>query len=286
MANSQSTTSALLMLAANLAVAVLKLVAAAWTNSSAMFSEAIHSLVGISSHALQHVGLRRFPRPEHSTAAAHGFVQQREREKAFWGFVVGMLLFSMGAGVSVYDGVHKFLDPQPLTDAHINYVVLAAAMVLTAHGTLQAVREAGVRQNGAGLFDALRDAKDPMLFTLVMKSIAAMVGLVAALAGVMASHLVGLIWADGLASIAISLVMALVAMFLAIELRSLITEERIRTKSEHTAGDAAPAASDDLARVPPAAVLASLPRDGELDPGAAPSGAVQGKKAKKSRRRS
>lgn len=284
------------MLGANLAVAVAKLVAAAWTNSSAMLSEAIHTIVGVLSQALQHAGLRRSQRLGYITDEAPSFVQERER--AFWGFVVGVLLFSMGAGVSIYDGVHKFLDPRPLTDAHIDYVVLAVAMVLTAYGTLQAAREASLRQPDAKLFEALRDARDPTLFTIVLKNIAAMAGLVAALAGIMASQLAGFMWADGLASIAVGLVMALVAVALAIELRSHITSglhqhEDIAAQGAHAAGDLAPTAGGE--KNPGAAATADADADadvaaaqpaGDLAPDATHTGVVRGKKAKKNRRRS
>lgn len=283
------------MLGANLAAAVAKLVAAAWTNSSAMLSEAIHTLVGVSSEALQLAGLRRSRRMENLADGAHPFVQ--EREGAFWGFVVGVMLFSMGAGVSIYDGVHKVLAPRPLTNAHINYVVLAAAMVLTAYGTLQAIREARGRQPGAKLFDTLREAKDPALFTNVLKQIAAMAGLVAALAGIMASHLAGLTWADGLASIVIGLVMALVAILLAIEQRSLITSvfdtsaldynDGIGADGGHAADRLTPTAGGggESNPVVAAALALATPADGDMDPDASHSGMIRSKKAKKNRRR-
>lgn len=289
LAGSRSTIAVLLMLGANLAVVVAKLTAAAWTNSSAMLSEAIHSLVGISSEALQQVGLRR---SEHSEGAADGVhTVATALESAFWGLVVGVLLFSMGAGVSIYDGVHKLFDPQPLADAHINYVVLAVAMCLAAPATIEAVRDVGARHPEMGMFEALRRAQDATLFTRVVKNIAAMAGLVIALSGVLAAHLMGVAWADGLASVAIGLLMALVAAFMAIELRSLITGEpadyeTIADVGVQPAGYLVSASS--LENIPLLTALAdeASPVEGEVDPDVTHSGSARGKKAKKNRRRS
>ena len=299
-AGPQSTTGIVLMLGANLAIAVAKLVAAAWTNSSAMLSEAIHTLIGIFSESLQHAGLRRSRRLDHTGPDAHAFVH--EREKAFWGLLVGVLLYSMGAGVSIYDGVQKFVAPLPLIDAHFNYIVLAAAMVVSAYGALQSIGRIGVRAPGNSLFDALKDRQDPALFSDVLKNIAAMAGLIVALAGIMAAHLGGYIWADGLASIAIGLVMALVAILLAIELRSHITVTDVAAKSAHTGdgdeADGTPMAGIEAPHERTAMAVAKFfvsddgePResviiDAELDPSAPQSGAARTRKAKKNRRRS
>ncbi|MGD9669303.1 MAG: cation diffusion facilitator family transporter [Hyphomicrobiaceae bacterium] len=289
MVSSQSTTRFLLILAASFAVAIAKLVASAWTNSSAMLSEAIHSLVGISSQALQHVGLKRSLQSECEADEARAF--DRARESAFWGFIVGVLLFSMGAGVAIYDGVHKIFEPQPLTDAHINYVVLGVAMCLTAPAALQSVGEVSVRQAGTGLFAALRNSQDAALFNQVVRNFAAMAGLIVALVGTMAAHLGGVLWADGLASVAIGLVMALVAVFMAIELRTFITggviaQEIVVSGGTRTASDAVAVAQQDRPNVLPAAAERTTPPDAHVDPGTAHSGMARGKKAKKNRRRS
>ncbi len=222
MARSDSTIFVLIALGANLGIALAKFAAAAWTNSSAMLSEAIHSLVDTSNQALLLLGLKRSKRP---ADAAHPFGYSKELY--FWGFVVAVLLFSMGAGVSIYEGVHKLLDPHPISDPHINYIVLAVAMVLEGYSTYRAVKEFNRRQPGKKLVEALRQSKDAALFTVVLEDIAAMTGLTLALLGVMAAHLLGFHWGDGAASVAIGLLLALVAIFMAIEIRSLIIGEAV-----------------------------------------------------------
>ncbi|MCB1506308.1 MAG: cation diffusion facilitator family transporter [Hyphomicrobiaceae bacterium] len=213
-------------LSANLGIAVAKFAAAAWTGSSAMLSEAIHSLVDTSNQVLLMIGLKRSHRP---ADARHPFGYSKELY--FWGFVVAVLLFSMGAGVSIYEGVHKLTDPQPISDPHINYIVLALAMALEGFALFKATGELKRRHPGKPIAQALRQSKDAALFTVVLEDIAAVTGLAMALAGVMASHLAQIYWADGLASIAIGLLLAMVAIFMSIEIRSLIIGEAVSAET-------------------------------------------------------
>ena len=221
-ARAQSTTLVLIALGANLGIAISKFAAATWTGSSAMLSEAIHSLVDTSNQALLLLGLKRAARPADAT---HPFGYSKELY--FWGFVVAVLLFSMGAGVSIYEGVHKLAAPLPLSDPHINYIVLAVAMALEGYSTYRAVGECRARHGNRRLFDALRQSKDAALFTVVLEDVAALAGLTLALLGVLASHMLGLHWADGAASVMIGLLLAFVAVFMAIEIRSLIIGEAV-----------------------------------------------------------
>ncbi|MFV0369399.1 MAG: cation diffusion facilitator family transporter [Hyphomicrobiaceae bacterium] len=222
MAKSDSTTFVLIALGANLAIAVAKFAAAAWTNSSAMLSEAIHSLIDTFNQGLLYIGIKRSRR---AADAAHPFGYSKELY--FWGFVVAVLLFSMGAGVSIYEGAHKLTAPTPITDPFVNYIVLAIAMSLEGYSTYRAVREFNDRHKGEGLVQAVRQSKDVALFTVVLEDIAAMFGLTFALLGVLAAHQLGWHWADGLASIAIGLLLAMVAVFMSIEIRSLIIGEAV-----------------------------------------------------------
>jgi cation diffusion facilitator family transporter len=210
----------LVALGANLGIAIAKFAAAAWTGSSAMLSEAIHSLVDTSNQALLLLGLKRSARP---ADALHPFGYSKEIY--FWSFVVAVLLFSMGAGVSIYEGVHKVLAPHPITDPHVNYIVLGIAIALEGLSTWKAVGEFNRRYAGQGMFTALRRSKDAALFTVVLEDIAALAGLVLAMAGVAAAHLLAIEWADGVASIAIGLLLASVAAFMSVEIRSLIVGE-------------------------------------------------------------
>ena len=220
MAAGGSTGVVLVALAANLGIAVAKFAAATWTGSSAMLSEAIHSLVDTSNQGLLLLGLKRSQRP---ADVAHPFGYSKEIY--FWSFVVAVLLFSMGAGVSIYEGVHKVMDPHPISDPHINYIVLGIAIALEGVSTFKAVGEFNRRYAGRGMLEALRRSKDATLFTVVLEDIAALVGLVIALCCVAAAHLLGLHWADGAGSIAIGVLLAAVAAFMSIEIRSLIVGE-------------------------------------------------------------
>lgn len=220
MAAGGSTSVVLVALGANLGIALAKFAAAAWTGSSAMLSEAIHSLVDTSNQGLLLLGMKRSARPADDR---HPFGYSRE--VYFWSFVVAVLLFSMGAGVSIYEGIHKLADPHPIHDPHINYIVLGIAMALEGVSTWKALSEFNTRYSGRGLIAALRQSKDAALLTVVLEDLAAMTGLVVALLGVMAAHLLGYDAADGIASILIGLILAFVAAFMAIEVKSLLVGE-------------------------------------------------------------
>ena len=161
----------LIALAANLGIALAKFAAAAWTRSSAMLSEAIHSLVDTSNQALLLYGIARSQRP---ADANHPF--GHSRELYFWSFVVAVLLFSMGAGVSIYEGITKLHDPHPISDFWINYSVLGVALALEGVSAYKALSEFGARRGSRGWFAALRASKDAALFTVVLEDLAAVTG--------------------------------------------------------------------------------------------------------------
>lgn len=215
-----STGVVLVALGCNLGIAAAKFAAAAWTGSSAMLSEAIHSLVDTSNQGLLLVGLKRSRRP---ADARHPFGYAREIY--FWSFIVAILLFSLGAGVSLYEGVEKLLHPHPITDVKINYIVLAIAILLEGVSTWKALSEFNTRRNGRGLLAALRASKDPTLFTVVLEDLAALSGLVVALVGIFAASEFGFSAGDGIASVVIGLILAGVAAFMSIEIQGLIIGE-------------------------------------------------------------
>ncbi len=167
-------------------IAVTKFVAATLTGSSAMFSEAVHSLVDTGNQALMLYGIKRSRRP---ADARHPFGYGRELY--FWAFIVAILLFSTGAGVSVYEGIHKILDPQPVTDAYLNYIVLGLAMVFEGAAFWFALREFNRVKGGRGYLAAVRVSKDPALFTVLLEDAAALLGLVIAFVGISLAQVLG-----------------------------------------------------------------------------------------------
>lgn len=208
--------------ACNLGIAVAKFIAAAWTQSSAMASEAIHSLVDTSNQLLLLFGISRAARPPD---AQHPFGYGKEIY--FWSFIVAMVLFALGAGVAIYEGIEKIFRPHPLRDVFWVYAVLFVAIALEGYSMVKAVREFNVRRrsSGLGFVAALRASKDPSLFAIVLEDAAAITGLLIALVGTLAADFGGYERADGIASILIGCVLAFVAAFMSIEIRSLIVGE-------------------------------------------------------------
>lgn len=220
MAAGSSTRIVIIALAANLAIACAKFLAFLWTSSSAMLSEAIHSLVDTSNQALLLYGTKRSERPADDR---HPFGYARELY--FWSFVVAILLFSLGAGISIYEGIEKLLNPHPITDPWINYIVLAVAFGIEGFATSVAIREFNARRGTKCVVRALRESKDPSLFTILLEDVAAISGLLVAFVGVFCAHIFGLSMADGIASLAIGGVLAFVAWFLATEVKGLLIGE-------------------------------------------------------------
>jgi cation diffusion facilitator family transporter len=215
-----STGVVLVALGCNLAIAAAKFVAYTMTGSSAMLSESIHSLVDTSNQALLLHGMKRSKRP---ADAKHPFGYSTELY--FWSFIVAILLFSLGAGVAIYEGFEKLHNPHPLENVHINYIVLFTAIALESFSTYKALTEFNKQRGEDGLVTALRSSKDPALFAIVLEDLAALAGLLVALAGVFAADRLGMPQADGIASIVIGFILAAVAAFMSIEIRSLIVGE-------------------------------------------------------------
>jgi cation diffusion facilitator family transporter len=208
-------------LAANLGIAVAKFVAAAITGSSSMLTEGVHSLVDTGNQGLllygQHRG-RRPPDPDHPFGYG--------RELYFWSFVVAILIFGLGAGVSVFEGWRHIADPEPIENPLVNYVVLGFAFALEGTSWWIAVREFAAGKGDSGWWEAVRESKDPAGFTVLFEDSAALAGLVVAAAGVWASHAWGDPRIDGAASILIGLILAAVATLLAREAKGLLIGER------------------------------------------------------------
>lgn len=206
--------------AGNLLIAVTKFGAAIVTGSSAMLSEAVHSLVDTGNQGLLLYGLRRAQRPP-DEAHPYGYGM----ELYFWTFVVAILIFGLGAGVSVYEGVQRLLHPHPITNPAISYVVLAVAMVFEAVAWTIAFREFQKQKGRGGYIDSIRRSKDPTVFTVLLEDSAAMLGLVFAFIGIFAGQLLELPALDGVAAICIGAILAVVAALLAYEAKGLLIGE-------------------------------------------------------------
>ncbi len=207
-------------LVANLGIAVAKFSAAGISGSSAMLTEGVHSLVDSGNQLLLLYGQHRARRPADRW---HPFGYGRELY--FWAFVVAILIFGLGAGVSVYEGLAHIAEPEPLRDPTINYVVLAIAFALEGSSWLIAVRAFDKTRDGVGWWRSVRRSKDPAGFIVLFEDSAALIGLIFAAIGVWAAHAFNDPRLDGVASIAIGLVLAGVALLLAREAKGLLIGE-------------------------------------------------------------
>lgn len=205
---------------ANLGIAVAKFVAAAISGSSSMLSEGVHSLVDSGNQMLLLYGQARAKRPpDHRHPFGYG------RELYFWAFVVAILIFAVGAGISIYEGWTHIVDPEPLRDPTINYLVLAIAFLLEGASWTIAVRAFDAARHGQSWWQAIRRSKDPAGFIVLFEDSAALAGLIIAAAGVWISHRTGDARIDGAASIVIGLILAAVAILLAREAKELLIGE-------------------------------------------------------------
>jgi cation diffusion facilitator family transporter len=207
-------------LAGNALISVTKFGAAIATGSSAMFSEGIHSLVDTGNQGLLLFGMHRAKKPADEK---HPFGYASEIY--FWAFVVAILIFAVGAGVSIYEGIQKVLHPHEIIDPMINYIVLALAMVFEGAAWWIAYKEFATRKGKKSIFKAVQDSKDPTVFTVLFEDTAAMLGLVVAFAGIYLSQVLHLPWLDGAASIVIGIILAGTAILLAYETMGLLIGE-------------------------------------------------------------
>lgn len=207
-------------LAGNLAIALTKFGAAAWTGSAAMLSEAIHSTVDTGNQVLMLYGLRRSARP---ATPAHPFGYGLELY--FWTFVVAILIFGLGAGVSILQGIDKIRVPHPVENPLVNYVVLGLSFAFEAASWLVAFRAFRAENRAMGLLEAVRRSKDPTVFTVLLEDSAALAGLLIAGIGLACAEIFQLPRLDGVASVLIGVVLAGVAMFLAGECKGLMLGE-------------------------------------------------------------
>ena len=220
MAEPSSKKAVVAAIVGNLAIAATKFVAAAFTGSSAMISEGIHSVVDTGNGVLLLYGMRRGARPADTNHPfGHG------KELYFWSFVVAIIVFAGGGGMSIYEGILHMRNPSPLENPLINYVVLGLAAVFESISFTVAWREFRQTRVGRGVWTTVHASKDPSLFTVVFEDSAALAGLAVAFLGVFLSHALAAPVLDGAASVAIGMILCSVAVVLARESRGLLVGE-------------------------------------------------------------
>ncbi|MGE0064019.1 MAG: cation diffusion facilitator family transporter [Xanthobacteraceae bacterium] len=204
----------------NLLVALTKLGAALWTGSSAMLSETVHSFVDTGNQGVLLYGIHRAALPpDERHPLGYG------RELYFWSFTVALLMFTVGAGATFYEGVQHIISPHPVENALVNYAVLGASAVFEGSTWIYAWREFRKSAGGEGLLAAARRSKDPPGFIVLFEDSAAMLGLLIAAVGLAAAQAFDMPMLDGVASIGISLLLGTVAILLAYESKELLIGE-------------------------------------------------------------
>jgi cation diffusion facilitator family transporter len=207
-------------LAGNVAVAATKCAAAAISGSSAMFSEAIHSLVDCGNELLLLYGLHRSKEPpdrEHPYG--------HSRELYFWSLIVALAIFAVGGGVSMYEGIDHLIHPKLIDKPFWNYAVLAFAFVFEGISWIFGWRAFSTGRGRQNVWQALRRSKDPSNFLVFFEDSGALIGLTLAFLGIFLGRLFGNPYLDGVASVAIGMTLGLMAIFLAYETKGLLIGE-------------------------------------------------------------
>ena len=205
---------------ANTAIAISKFVAAFFTGSSAMFSEGVHSLVDTGNGFLLLIGIRRSKKPADDN---HPFGYGKE--VFFWSFIVALLIFSLGGGIAIYEGIKSLQHPQLMTNVGWNYLVLILAMIFEGAALRIALQQFNANRGSKPFFQALRDSKDTPTVAVVIEDTAALLGLVIAFSTVFLVQLSGWAYLDGLGSILIGVLLVTVSLFFAIECKALLIGE-------------------------------------------------------------
>lgn len=210
----------IIALGANFGIAVSKFIAAGITGSSAMLTEGVHSVVDCTNQLLLLWGRRQANKPADEY---HPFGYGRELY--FWSFVVAVLVFALGAGVSIYEGIIHIAEPEPAVSPTIAYVVLLVAFLLEGWSTLEAFNEFKAAKGKLGWIEAIRNSKDPPAFIILLENGAAMAGIIAAAIGLMLAQITGDPFFDGAASVVIGIILGLTAFLLAYESKALLIGE-------------------------------------------------------------
>ena len=217
---SGSTKVIIAALIGNALISITKFTAAFITGSSAMLSEGIHSLVDTGNQILLLHGLKQAKKP-----ADEHFPFGHGKEVYFWSFIVAILIFALGGGISIYEGILHIRHPEPITSPIINYIVLGLAMLFEGAAWLFAFREFSRVKGRHGYIEAVQRAKDPSIFVVLFEDSAAMLGLLVAFIGIALTQWTGYLYFDGAASVIIGLILVGTAIWLAYETKGLLIGE-------------------------------------------------------------
>ena len=217
---SGSTKVIIAALIGNTLISITKFTAAFMTGSSAMLSEGIHSLVDTGNQVLLLHGLKQAKKP-----ADEHFPFGHGKEVYFWSFIVAILIFALGGGISIYEGILHIRHPVPITNPMINYVVLGLAMLFEGAAWFFAFREFSRVKGRHGYIEAEQRAKDPSIFVVLFEDSAAMLGLLVAFIGIALTQWTGYLYFDGAASVIIGLILVGTAIWLAYETKGLLIGE-------------------------------------------------------------
>ena len=204
----------------NALISITKFVAASITGSSAMMSEGIHSLVDTGNQVLLLYGLKRAAKPPDAD-----FPFGYGKEIYFWSFIVAILIFALGGGISIYEGIQHVKHPEPISNPMINYIVLGLAMIFEGAAWFFAYREFSRVKGRWGYLEAIQRAKDPTIFVVLFEDSAAMLGLLVAFIGVLLTQTTGILVFDGIASVIIGVILIGTAVWLAYETKGLLIGE-------------------------------------------------------------
>jgi len=209
-------------IAANLGIAAIKFVAAAFTGSSAMISEGIHSLVDTGNGGLMLLGVHRSRRPADDQ---HPFGYGKELY--FWTLIVAIVIFAVGGGISAYEGLLHVLHPARLQDPTWNYVVLVLSLFFESYSFMVAFKAFQSAKGDLSIWQSIETSKDPTTYTVLFEDSAALLGLIVAFVGVFFSQMLDMAYFDGAASILIGVILAVVAILLAYESKGLLIGEAV-----------------------------------------------------------
>jgi cation diffusion facilitator family transporter len=219
-------------LAANLGIAVIKFIAAAVTGSSAMISEGIHSIIDTGNAVLLLYGIdqsKKLPDKEHP----FGF----GKELYFWTLIVGVLIFAIGGGMSVYEGITHCINPEPLEDPFWDYVVLFFSFIFEGVSTLIILVELKAHKGDKSFWSAILQSKDPSVYAVMYENAADMIGILIAFFGVFLGHYLNNPYLDGGASILIGVMLGVVAVLLLRQSKSLLVGEAAETSLIESIGE-------------------------------------------------